>query len=124
MRNVTPSSLFRYTALFIGLTLGSTLLAAGWSKPASLKTYALQVEVAQNEDGSLIAFYIQPDREIGFTKQTEPGSDVWTKPATLDLYGNQIAVGRNADGRLEMFIIGTMASVITHVTQSAPNSDQ
>lgn len=61
--------------------LGSLIFATGaanadYGKPHSLKTYGSQVESAINQDGSLVAFIIEPDREVTYVRKSAEGSNV------------------------------------------------
>ena len=112
-------SLFLLTALFSNLSL-----ATNWKKSNKIPDgYAIQVEVIKNNDGTLTAFYIEADREVIYRTQLMPNSDQWSDRKSLEIYANQIKLAKHQDGRIEVFAIGTLASVVSHVTQQSPHSD-
>jgi acylphosphatase len=110
-------------ALMLGLSF--TAAAAMWEKPkATGGDYALQVEIIENQDGTLSMFYLSPAREVMVSNQVAPNSSDWTKKKSLDVYANQIKLGKHKDGRIELFAIGTMAGVVSHMTQVEAGSSE
>ena len=77
----------------------------------------------QGPSGELALFYLKPDREIAYRRQSEANSATWGKAQALDVYGNQFAVTTQQDGRIEIGVIGTMANVMSHLTETAPGSN-
>ncbi len=112
-----------FVVLVLLLTAGTASSHAEFTAPKSLDGYALQMKAVTNADGTVMLFYVRPDREIAFVRQTAVNSDEWTKPAGMDLYGNRLSVSHHADGRLALFVIGSLGNVLTHVSQTAPNAD-
>lgn len=94
------------------------------AKPESLDLYGSQVEGATMADGRLVAFVLEPDREIAYRAETAPGSGEWGRRQGMGLYGNAIRTATHADGRISIFIIGTLGNVLSRVTQVAPDSDE
>jgi hypothetical protein len=100
-------------------------LASEWTKPEPfVDRYAIQVEVVKNQDGSLMIFYIKPNRKVAYIKQSAPNSNNWSKRINLGIYANNIKVAQHKDGRLELFNIGTFGNAISHMTQLEPNGTQ
>lgn len=101
----------------------SNVLADLSTKPRSLDLYGHQVDGTTTADGRLIAFVVEPDKEIAYRRETAPGSGEWGARKGLGVYGNWIKAAKHADGRISLFIIGTLGNVLSRVTQSAPDSD-
>lgn len=97
---------------------------AEWAKPSSLDEYGIQVEAVTNVDGTITLFFIEPDKEIAFIRQTEAGVNTWTKRKSLEMYGNFLRTGMHEDGRIELFIIGTLGNVLTHATETSVGSGE
>ena len=118
---------FKWVSLTIFLlSLYSTSsFAANWQKATKVSGgYGLQVELIENNDGTVTMFYIEPDKEVVYKTQSKKNSNEWSKKKSLEIYANQIKLGKHADGRIEVFAIGIMASVVSHITQLKPNSDE
>jgi hypothetical protein len=115
--------------MFIIATLGNAIghsvqTAPGsddWSKERDLDIYASQLRTATHPDGSVLLFFLDMGREIGYLKQESPESDNYSK-TMLGLNGNAFTLGEHADGRVEIVIIGTMANVLSHVTETQAGS--
>ncbi|MFC4041612.1 fibronectin type III domain-containing protein [Dactylosporangium siamense] len=95
---------------------------AWWTRLGAEK-YAIDIEVAQNADGTVAVFTRGQDSNLYSQVQTDPADPSqwsgWTNMSGL-IYSNPTAFTR-ADGVMEVFAVGADGSV-WHRVQSAPNS--
>lgn len=124
-KNNNPQTPITCIGFLILLMLASPVSATSWGEPREIKDgYARQVEIIENQDGSLSLFSISPDREVTYRKKATANDNEWGKPKSLDIYANSIKLGLHEDGRIELFAIGTLGNVVTHISQVSPNSDE
>ncbi|MFC5001030.1 fibronectin type III domain-containing protein [Dactylosporangium cerinum] len=95
---------------------------AWWTRLGAEK-YAMDIEVAQNADGTVAVFIRGQDSNLYSQVQTDPADPSqwsgWTNLSGL-IYSNPTAFTR-ADGVMEVFAVGGDGAV-WHRVQSAPNS--
>lgn len=94
-----------------------------WTEEAELKgAYGTSIEPISAKDGSLVLFFVTPDKRIAYVKESAPDSNSWGAPVKTGLYATRIALGTHPDGRIELVNIGTLGNVLYHVTEKAAGS--
>ena len=82
-----------------------------------------QVVSAQNDDGRLEIFAIDPNETLWHVRQDAPNGNWGGWTTFFELKIKQIAVAQNEDGRLEVFGIRSDNNSVLHSAQKNPNGD-